>query len=376
MLSFWEINTFGRYDVAIVGSGITGLSLACSLKEKNQNLKIVILERGTFPTGASTKNAGFACFGSACEILSDIKLMGEEQALALVEKRVKGLQMLRARLGDDKLGYLAQGGGELLFKNENVEADQIAYLNKLLYNIHQQEVFKVDNSKIDTYGFNKNILSGFINNSCEGQIDTGLAMHNLWQYTLSLGVDILNGADVQDIYDNNDEINIAVNLQPNNSYILKASKVAVCTNAFTGMFFPDLDIAPGRGQILVTKPIPDLKFKGIFHFDDGYFYFRDYYNRVIFGGGRNIDFEKETTTDIAINEDIQQRLSYYLKELILPHESFEIDHRWAGIMAFGKDKTPIIKQVDKNIYAACRLNGMGIAIGSLIGEELAGMMLE
>lgn len=87
-----------------------------------------------------------------------------------------------------------------------------------------------------------------------------------------------------------------------------------------------------------------------------------------------MDFKMETTADIALNEDIQQRLSYYLKELILPHQAFEIDHRWAGIMAFGKDKTPIVKQVDKNIYAACRLNGMGIAIGSLIGEELAEMI--
>lgn len=374
MLSFWEINTFGQYDVAIIGSGITGLSLACSLKEKNPKLKIVIIERGTFPAGASTKNAGFACFGSACEILSDIKLMGEEQALALVEKRVKGLHMLRARLGDDKLDYLEQGGGELLFKNESVEPNQIEYLNKLLYNIHLKEVFKFDTGKINSYGFNQDLLSGFINNSCDGQIDTGLAMHNLWQYTLSLGVDIMNGANVDEIDAHNDEVHIIADLQPSGRYILKAKKVAVCTNAFTGKFFPDLDIAPGRGQILITQPIPNLKFKGIFHFDDGYFYFRDYYDRVIFGGGRNMDFKMETTADIALNEDIQQRLSYYLKELILPHQAFEIDHRWAGIMAFGKDKTPIVKQVDKNIYAACRLNGMGIAIGSLIGEELAEMI--
>ncbi|MDZ4757459.1 MAG: FAD-dependent oxidoreductase [Bacteroidota bacterium] len=374
MLSFWEINTFGQYDVAIIGSGITGMSLACSLKEKDSNLKIVIIERGTFPTGASTKNAGFACFGSACEILSDIKLMGEEQAIALVQKRVIGLQMLRTRLGDDKLGYLGQGGGELLFKNEIVEQVELDYLNKLLYNIHHKEVFKFDEKKIDTFGFNKNQLSAYIDNSCEGQIDTGLAMHNLWRYTLSLGIDILNGANVNELNDKNNEVHITIDLQPSSRYILKAAKVAVCTNAFTGHFFPELDIAPGRGQILVTKPIPKLKFKGIFHFDDGYFYFRDYHNRIIFGGGRNMDFETETTTNIALNEDIQQRLSYYLKELILHNQAFEIEHRWAGIMAFGKDKTPIVKKINQNIFAACRLNGMGIAIGSLIGEELAVMI--
>lgn len=191
---------------------------------KNPKLKIVIIERGTFPAGASTKNAGFACFGSACEILSDIKLMGEEQALALVEKRVKGLHMLRARLGDDKLDYLEQGGGELLFKNESVEPNQIEYLNKLLYNIHLKEVFKFDTGKINSYGFNQDLLSGFINNSCDGQIDTGLAMHNLWQYTLSLGVDIMNGANVDEIDAHNDEVHIIADLQPSGRYILKAKK--------------------------------------------------------------------------------------------------------------------------------------------------------
>ena len=86
MLSFWEKNSFLNYDYIIVGSGILGLSTACEIKESFPDKEILVLERGIFPTGASTKNAGFLCFGSLTEILADIKLKGEDNAIQLVEK--------------------------------------------------------------------------------------------------------------------------------------------------------------------------------------------------------------------------------------------------------------------------------------------------
>ena len=58
-LSFWERESFlSNIDVAIIGSGLVGLSAAIHLKEKHPNLQVVIFERGALPTGASTRNAG------------------------------------------------------------------------------------------------------------------------------------------------------------------------------------------------------------------------------------------------------------------------------------------------------------------------------
>jgi len=42
---------------------------------------LLILERGPFSSGASTKNAGFACFSSLTEVLDDIKIVGKEKTL-------------------------------------------------------------------------------------------------------------------------------------------------------------------------------------------------------------------------------------------------------------------------------------------------------
>ena len=64
-LSFWEKESFlNRSDYVIIGSGIVGLSAALHLKQREKGKKVTVLERGILPSGASTKNAGFACIGS------------------------------------------------------------------------------------------------------------------------------------------------------------------------------------------------------------------------------------------------------------------------------------------------------------------------
>ena len=73
-LSFWEKSAyFEKIDFLIVGSGIVGMSTALFLRKKYAHAKIVIIERGYLPTGASSKNAGFTCFGSPTELYDDLK---------------------------------------------------------------------------------------------------------------------------------------------------------------------------------------------------------------------------------------------------------------------------------------------------------------
>jgi hypothetical protein len=63
------------------------------------------------PHGASTKNAGFACFEVFQEII-DLK-HSEEEVYQLVTKRLEGLRLLRKRLGDEAIDFKPYGGYEL-----------------------------------------------------------------------------------------------------------------------------------------------------------------------------------------------------------------------------------------------------------------------
>jgi glycine/D-amino acid oxidase-like deaminating enzyme len=158
-----------------------------------------------------------------------------------------------------------------------------------------------------------------------------------------------------------------------NEFTFKTKKLIFTTNGFASELTKN-EVKPARAQVLITKPIENLHIKGTFHLDQGYYYFRNINNRVLFGGGRNIDFEGETTTSLETTEKIQNRLEDLLKNVILPDTPFEIEHSWSGIMGIGNSKNPIVKQLSNHIYCGVRMGGMGVAIGSLIGKEVADLV--
>lgn len=371
MHSYWENESYLKQDVVIVGGGILGLSVACSIKEKSPETTVTILEKGILPTGASTRNAGFACFGSITELLSDLETLGEMKMLELVAARWEGLQLLRSRLGDEQIGYEAFGGYELITEKEIPALKQIPKLNEHLKPIFHSDVFQLANDRIEEFDFNPKFVKAMIFNPFEGQINSGQMMKSLTRYAASLGVSYITGAEVTAINTTENGVEVIVS----NQTIFKATKVAVCTNAFLPELFSDMNITPGRGQVLITKEILYLPFLGTFHYDEGFYYFRNVGNRVLFGGGRNLDFTGESTTEFADNKIILEDLAQKLKEIILPNTLFEIDYNWQGIMAFGETKFPQIIEQKPNIYTAIGCNGMGVALSSKLGVEIAEKMV-
>lgn len=373
MLSFWEKNSFLNYDHIIIGGGMVGLSVACSIKESNPNADILVLERGIFPTGASTKNAGFACFGSLTEILSDINLNGDEQTLTLIEKRWKGINRLRERLGDDNIGFLNYGGYELINEQFLPAIERISQVNTLLTPIFGKDVFELKNSFVKEFGFNESFVKALVYSPFESQLDTGKMMRSLIRYATSLGIGIITGCEVTG-FEEDASGRVSINAGHNilkEDIIFSGGKLIICANAFMGKILPAPGIKPGRGQVVATKPIKDLKFKGIFHMDEGFYYFRNFGDRVIFGGGRNLDFEGEQTTDFAYSDLILNDLKEKLDMVILPDTSYEIEDSWSGIMAFNENKLPEIREISQNVLSVMSCNGMGVALSSITGDEVA-----
>lgn len=83
-----------------------GLSVACSVLEKNPGLRVVILEKGVIPTGASTKNAGFFCTNSYTEFINDIDRMGKQKAIEIYVSRWKGLLKHQRRVSNKDIDLL------------------------------------------------------------------------------------------------------------------------------------------------------------------------------------------------------------------------------------------------------------------------------
>ena len=371
--SYWEQESFlSGFDVLIIGSGIVGLSAALSLKSQKPKLKIGVLEAGFLPAGASTKNAGFACFGSISELIEELKTGGEDEIGGIIELRWKGLERLRKNLGDKAISFEQYGGYEVFKASEsgfaNTCIEQIPYFNKLLGSlIGKPDIYAVNTTKIAEFGMNG--ITNLIHNKYEGQIDTGKMMLALVSKVQGLGVSIFNNCRIQKIESKlNEQVLIT------NQGKFRSNSIILATNAFGTELIPELDVIPGRGQILITEPIKSLKIKGSFHYNRGYTYFRNIDDRILLGGGRDLDFEGEQTLEPGITDIIQESLERLLFETIIPKQKVKIEHRWSGVMGFGKELKPIVKKIRPGLYCAVRCNGMGVAMGSLLGEQVANLI--
>lgn len=373
LLSLWEQETYyTRNDVTIIGGGLMGLWTAIELKLQAPSLSVTILERHSSPLGASTRNAGFACFGSLTELLFDESKMGTDEMLRIVEMRYKGIQKIKAFLSEETIALDPCGGYEPL-KNY-AEADllnsQILYLNGLLKPITgTDQCFVNATDRLGTIGL-KN-FDQLVYNPLEAGIHSGKLVNGLTAIALSKGVRILNGIAVSGFAETGNGIELETNL----SVSLKTNKLVVCTNGFTPELLPQLNIEPARGQIVLTAPIAGLKTKGTFHFDEGFYYWRNIGNQILLGGARNSDFVQERTTSLEGSATIRNILSDFLHRHLDTNQPIEIVQSWSGIMGFTPDKHPLCRAVSENAVAAIACNGMGVALTPVMAETVTKMIL-
>lgn len=367
-LSYWEYKTWlSNVDFTVVGSGIVGLNCALQLRKCHPKANILLLEKGVLPQGASTKNAGFACFGSISEMLSDLKNHSEEDVVQLVQARWDGINGLREVLGDATLDLQLHGGHELFLDNDNALyhdcLSQVQRVNELLHPVFGADAFEVSPNRFKFKG----IAQNYISHTFEGQIDTGKMMQGLLKKATSEGIRILNGITVTSFDDHAESVTIVTD-----AFTFSSKKLCIAINGFANDLIQE-KVKPARAQVIITKPIPNLTIKGTFHLQEGYYYFRNIDNRILLGGGRNLDFSTEETTDFGTTKLVQDKLAEILNNVILPDTPFEIDYAWSGIMGVGEQKKPIVKLQSENVVCGVRLGGMGIAIGTSVGRQLADM---
>jgi len=369
--SFWEKDTLlAQADLCIVGAGIVGLSTALAYRTLDPKARIVVLERGMMPEGASTRNAGFACFGSVSELADDFSHGDESAVNETIQMRWKGLQLLRKNVGDLNMDYQASGGVEVFRSQDDFDrfASYSQELNAKLFDLlGLKDVFIIEKSPPASVGLHG--LVGMITNQYEGILHPGKMMQTLIQNCRKASIDILFGAPI----DHFDESNNMIHIQLKGGQLM-ADKLLVATNGFAKDLIPSMDVKPARNLVLLTSEMDDLLIHTGFHLDSGYIYFRPVGKRLLLGGARNLDPVVETTAHFGESQLIKDHLEKLLREQILPNKQFTIEHSWSGIMGVGEIKKPIIKMVSDRIGVAIRMGGMGVAIGSHVGKEAAEMI--
>lgn len=379
--SHWEQTTFLRpAEVAIVGAGLTGLQTAIALKRQRPNLDVLVIERAGIPRGASTRNAGFACFGAPTELLADLDIYGASSMVATVRQRYDGIRKLATDYAERGIDWQQWGGYEVIDDpiTATVVREELPRLNTYLAavtgvaetwrEIPPPDFFR--NGPLTTDALT------VLHNSLEAQLHPGKLVNVLLADAQALGVRFLFGTEITDI------------VQRGSSHLLQltgaeieARRVIVTTNAFARDLLPDtcaVSIRPVRNQILLSRKIPNLKIKGCFHYHEGYVYFRNVGpDRLLIGGGRHRAGAGSETGTFGANGVPEAYLLDKLRAWFPRHPWSEADFptRWSGIIAQGDGKEPVLAFTDSGVLVAARLAGMGVALSGTLAERAAVLVL-
>ncbi|MCC5927270.1 MAG: FAD-binding oxidoreductase [Bacteroidetes bacterium] len=362
--SWWEKESMSfTRDLIVVGSGITGLSTALFWKRRHPQARILVLDRGFWPTGATGRNAGFACFGSAGELVDDLVHESEESVKDRLRLRLEGLDLLRNELGDEHIGYAMTGGYEIFDTTDDPHyRESIAQMPR--FSKWVEEITGVPNS------YESRTVNGYpsIFNGLEGYLNSGMLMQRLLQKVSEAGVEVRWNTPVSEV--------MAQKVTLSDGLELAADRVLLATNGYSSTLHGETAVQPARGYAFVTKPLKKLPWHGSCHYNRGYVYFRDLGDRLLIGGARDVDKPTETSIENEINPRIRQWLIDFVSNQLNVDHNWEIDTEWTGVMGFGATKTPECRKTSDGVYLAAGLGGMGVAIGMKLAQNMVQLLDE
>jgi len=372
--SYWNSVQTDKNDIVIIGAGFTGLRCAIRLKEERPNWQILVLDKLPIGAAASSRNAGFACFGSPTELIDDLRLNSRPEVVQTLQKRYSGIQKLKKEIEEFKLNLHQDGGYEVFSTDDRTNLGNL------------EEILRETNSLCEEAGIGKEVytarsVKSFHTNFSDEAFYNAIEynfnpsdLHNVLESKArNIGVTILRGITVF-------QIQKSIGYQLHSTFgEINTQRVVLCNNGGIQEAM-NLGIDPGRGQILLTEEIEGLRLKGNFHAAQGYYYFRNVGNRILLGGGRHLFKQNEQTLLLQTSQEVQQHLIHYLKSNILVHEKYQnvrIDNMWAGTMAFRNDgaKSPKCGKSEEGIFYCAGFGGMGVALSATYSSYLAELIL-
>ncbi|TXF91429.1 FAD-binding oxidoreductase [Neolewinella aurantiaca] len=375
--SYWEQTTFFRSpDVVVIGAGLTGLQAALALKQANPKCDVLVVERAAVPRGASTRNAGFACFGGPTELLADMDAYGAASTLATVRERFAGILALERDYSQRNIGWRKHGGYEVIDDKKTAEmvSERLPELNALLAEVTE---LKDTWSVVADSGWSGSIKLS-LHNRLEAQLHPGKLVSLLLEDCHRAGVRFLFGCQVDHV----GATAGAVTVEGAGWGRVDAKQALVTVNAFARDLLPaefPESIRPVRNQILLSDSLPDFKLRGCYHYHEGYVYFRNVgKDRMLIGGARHRAGEASETDVFGPNGVPEAFLIDKLNEWFPERKWTDADFptRWSGIIAQGDGKSPVLRYANNNVLVAGRLAGMGVALSAALASRAAKMISE
>ena len=355
-----------RTDVAIVGSGYSGLSAALELSRSGSD--VTVLERHTLGWGASSRNGG----------------------MLSVEPKFASPETLTRRYGAERCERILEDGRATLENlKEVVEREGIEchlQLNGRFIGAHAPRAFKTLEAKARALeaegktGFEliprerqheftqTDYYYGGLHDKGGGCLHPALYHAGLLAACERHRARLCAETEVQGIVrDANGFV-----IQTSRGAI-RADEVIVGTNGYTGGVTPwhQRRLVPLGSYIIATEPMPvervEAMFRGFCTMSNTQrilYYYRPSpdHTRVVFGG--RASFRKTNEHESSAT------LYRYLLEVFPSLEGTRITHGWSGNVAFTFDNLPHMG-VHDGLHYCMGCNGSGVQMMSFLGRQIA-----
>ena len=356
-------------DVAIVGSGYTGLNAARTLARAGAS--VAVLEQATIGWGASSRNGGMLNTGLKDSMPALFRRYGAERGRQMWHWSLAAIDHVSRLVSDEHIvcNFVHSGQVVLACKPSHFRqfCQEVAWHKSVLDDDAQTILSSADLSREIGSGS----YFGGILDPRAAALHPAKYVFGLARAVAKYGVCLVEHAPVRQIRSRNSRYRLVT---PHGEMVAKA--VLLATNGYTTGLVPSArrGIFPAGSYIITTEPLsPDQQAQVSparrMFYDSKHFlnYFRltpD--GRMLFGGRHDLS----TNLDLATSATALQRRM----EQVFPQLSCAaISHSWTGQLGLTFDLMPHIGRIaqgpGQGIFYAYGYGGHGVAAASLMGHQ-------
>ena len=377
--SFWleglpEFNSISnklphRVDVAIVGSGYTGLNAA--LQTIRGGRSSVVFEAGVPGQGCSTKNGGQISTSIKPSLEKLSAKFGTQSGIAIRQEGENALNWIGDLITSEKIDCNFSRVGRY----------HAAHTQKH-YELITRDAEKVNRSEgIEAYAVPKNeqlkelgsdVYHGGVVFPRHASVDPGKYHRGLLQRVIDAGVDVFSQCAVLDIEQTPDGFVITTQKGK-----VKARDVIIATNGYTSNLTPWLQkrVIPIGSYIISTEELDPVMVNELFPTNriasdtcKVIYYYRTSPDRkrILFGGRVSATETNPLLSGPKLLKDLYR---------IFPQlEGTKISHSWTGTVAYTFDEMAHTGQ-HNGIYYSIGYCGSGVSMASYLGMRLGQKVL-
>jgi glycine/D-amino acid oxidase-like deaminating enzyme len=358
-----------RTDVAVVGSGYTGLHAALELRRSGA--EVTVLERETIGWGASSRNGGMVTPGLKAPLKKIVRMFGLESARKFWAWSLEAIEHVDRTIGEHGIDCDWRRDGHLA----------LAYKPS-----HYAGFAETVRWRRETFGYTGETLlppgqlrteigsddfHGGISDDVSGGLNPAKYVFGLARAAARNGACLVDRAGVTRIERFGGKFRLHT---PKGE--IEAREVLLATNGYTNALQAGIrsGIFPIGSYIIVTEPLTadlqaEVSPKGRMFYDTKYFlnYFRLTPDGRVLFGGRN-----RMTTHLDLLESAQL-LRTRLLEVFPQLDRVPITHSWTGKLGVTFDLMPHIGRID-GIHYAYGYAGHGVSIASYLGAEVGALL--